>query len=348
MKGLNRHMRNDKKPTEEQLKELYEAASVFKQVQPWKWLYDADIICVENPEDKTMGYCSVMGRAGEHYALGVYLGDEGIFGFYHLMEHADTIPSHQALHYQNCLMCSFEDRDLLTNEDRKQIKDLGLSFRGRNAWPMFRRYEPGYNPWFISEEECIFLTHALKQTLFVAGNVLTGQLRMNMERGKTIVRYSEEKNGKLEWYSKEVQLAFPTVSYSPVTITDDVLIQKIKKTGSMGNVSLQADTCYMTSAVQENKGERPYFPRVFILAEPKSGQILDFEMYRSISDDANVTLNKLISMCLENGVPKEIQVRSEAMAAILDDFCKKTGIKLKVVKRLSGIDHMMEEMAYRF
>ncbi len=65
-------------------------------------------------------------------------------------------------------MCSFEDRDLLSNEDRKQIKDLGLAFRGKNAWPVFRQYEPGYNPWFINDEECIFLTHALRQTLFVA------------------------------------------------------------------------------------------------------------------------------------------------------------------------------------
>jgi hypothetical protein len=341
-------MRKDNKPTEEHLKELYDAASVFKQVQPWKWLYDADIICVENPKDKTMGYCSVMGRAGEHYALGVYLGNEGLFGFYHLMENADIIPRHQALHYQNCLMCSFEDRDLLANKDRKQIKDLGLSFRGRNAWPIFRRYEPGYNPWFINDEECIFLTHALRQSLFVAGNVLTGQLRMDMEQGKTIIRYSEEKDGKLEWFSKEVQMELPTVTYNPVTISDDVLLQKIKKAGNMHNISLQADTSYMPSAVQENNGERPYFPRVFILAEQKSGQILDFEMYQSISDDANVTLNKLIGICLENGIPKEIQVRNEAMAAILDDFCKKTGIKLKVVKRLPAIDQMMEEMANRF
>ena len=75
---------------------------------------------------------------------------------------------------------------------------------------------------------------------------------------------------------------------------------------------------------------------------------MNFEIYQSISDDANVTLNKLIGMCLEKGIPKEIQVRSEAMAAILDDFCKKTGIKLKVVKRLSSIDQVIEEMAYRF
>lgn len=344
---MNITLKKDNRPTEVQLKELYEAASVFKQTQPWKWLYDADIICVENPKDKMMGYGSVMGRAGEHFALGVYLGTGGLFGFYQIMKHADTIPDHQAMHYQNCLMCSFEDRDFLANEDRKQIKDLGLSFRGRNAWPVFRRYEPGYYPWFINEEECIFLTHALRQVLFVAGNVLTGQLKMDMEQGKTIVRYSEEKNGQLEWYSKEVQLTFPAVSYSPVAITDDVLIQKIKKAGSMGNVSFQADICYMISPVRENKGERPYFPRIFVLAEPKSGRILDFEMYKSIGDDADVCLKKLIRMCLKNGVPKEIQVRSEAMSAILEDFCKKTGIRLKVVKCLPGIDYIMEEMEYR-
>lgn len=341
-------MRKDNKPTNEHLKELYQAASDFKQAQPWKCLYDADIICVENPKDKTMGYCSVMGRAGEHYALGVYLGNKGIFGFYHLMENADAIPHHQMLHCQNCLMCSFEDRDMLVNDDRKQIKDLGLSFRGRNAWPMFRRYEPGYNPWFINREECIFLTHALRQTLFVTTNVMTGQLKMDMEHGKTIARYSQEKDGRLEWYSEELQLTFPTVSYSPVKINDDVLIQKIKKAGSMGNVFLQADICYAPSAVQENKGERPYFPRIYVLADQKSGYIIDFEMYQGISNDANIALNKLINICLEKGIPREIQVRSGAMVAILDDFCKRIGIKLKVVKRLSSIDHMIEEMEYRF
>ena len=341
-------MRKNNKPTDEQLKELYQAALEFKNAQPWKWLYDADIICVENPRDKTMGYCSVMGRGGEHYALGVYLGDEGIFGFCNLMENADIIPQHEALHLQNCIMCSFEDRDMLANADRKQIKALGLSFRGRNAWPMFRRYEPGYHPWFINQEECIFLIHALRQTLFVATNVISDQLKMDMERGKTILRYSKEEDGKLQWYSKEISLPYPIVSYKPLEINDHVLIQKIKKAGSRGNISLQVDTCYMTSPVQENKDERPYFPRVLIIAEQKSGQVVDFEMYQSITDDANVTLNKLMRMCLERGTPKEIQARSDAMIAILDDFCKKAGIKLKMVKRLTIIEQLMEEMAYRF
>jgi hypothetical protein len=63
------------------IKRIISSSIKFKQAQPWKWLYDADIICVENPKNKMMGCCSIMGKAGEHYALGVYLGNEGIFGF---------------------------------------------------------------------------------------------------------------------------------------------------------------------------------------------------------------------------------------------------------------------------
>ena len=70
---MGRLLRDNTIPTVEQLQELYEAAAVFKQEQPWEFLFDSDIICVENPKDKMVGYCSVMGMGGEHYALGVYL-----------------------------------------------------------------------------------------------------------------------------------------------------------------------------------------------------------------------------------------------------------------------------------
>ncbi len=340
-------MRELIEPSDVQLKELYEAAVDFKKAEPWKLLYDTDIICVENPADGSIGYCSVMGKGGEHFALGVYLGDAGISGLYNMMENADEIPRHQMLHQQDCIMCSFEDRGQLESEDRNQIKALGLTFRGSNAWPMFRRYEPGYYPWFINQEECTFLTHALRQVLIVTAGLMSGELKLGMEKGKTILRYCRAAEDELEWESKEIDLLIPQAAYQTVRINDDVLIQKIKKAGRMSKVSLQIDICYMPSPVQENRGERPYFPRAYIMAECNSRMIADFEMYESIEDDVNVVLNKLISVCLDKGIPKEIQVRSERMTAILGDFCQKTGIKLKQVRHLSYIDEMMDEMAYR-
>ncbi|MDK2836736.1 MAG: hypothetical protein PWP21_1513 [Thermosediminibacterales bacterium] len=334
-------MMRNKKPTMSDWKDLYDAAMEFKKEKPWQWLYDADLICVQNPEDETIGYCSIMGRIGEHYALGVYLGDKGLYGFSKLMENADTILKTEMLHYQDCIMCSFENRQELTDADRKVIKELGLSFRGRNAWPRFRRFEPGYFPWYITQDECKFLTHALKQSLFVALNVRDGNLKIDMEKGRTILRYSTKE--KLNWYSKKIELGIPTCLYKEVEINDDMLVYRLKKSKKHKNLILQVDTLYMPSPVRESN-ERPYYPRLYVVADAKSGSIMDYEMYKNTKDDADVSLNRMIGMFLNKGLPSEIHVRDERMAAILGDLCKKTGVKMRITNVLPAVDFFINEM----
>nr|WP_127837518.1 hypothetical protein [Clostridium prolinivorans] len=235
----------------------------------------------------------------------------------------------------------------MTSEDRKQIKEMGLSFRGKNAWPVFRRFEPGYVPWYINSEECVFLTHALRQVLAVIDTVEPAKLEGLLNEGKTILRYSNLKNGALEWKNKEMQLPYPELVYDPVEIDDEVLLYRIKKSGKRSSVSLQIDVCYTPYPVRESRSERGYFPRLFVIADKNNGLIVDVDVYDDMDEDANVTLNKLINLCLSNGVPKEIQVRDNKMVAILQDFCQKAGINLKKVNQLRNIDDMITEMANR-
>jgi hypothetical protein len=44
------------------------------------------------------------------------------------------------------LQASWEDREELHVRDRETIKALGRKYRGRQAWPLFRSYQPGYAP----------------------------------------------------------------------------------------------------------------------------------------------------------------------------------------------------------
>jgi len=71
-------------PMLEEFRRLYEAAQAFKEQAPWEWMFEDEIFGVRNPETGYIGYASVMGRLGEHLALGVYLGSEGLIGFYQL------------------------------------------------------------------------------------------------------------------------------------------------------------------------------------------------------------------------------------------------------------------------
>lgn len=83
----------------------------------------------------------------------------------------------------------------------------------------------------------------------------------------------------------------------------------------------------------------------FVVADRATGMIIDFEIYENMQDDVDVAINKLINLCLENGAPGDIQIRSERMEAIFGDFCQKSGIKLKRVKRLSRVDKLLKELA---
>ena len=334
----------DKEPSKTQWRSLYEAAIEFKKAEPWKVLYDTDFICIENPVDKTWGYCSVMGRMGEHFAIGVYLGLEGLHGLNTVLEKGETIPSHQLMHYQDCLMCSFEDRNDLTPADRKQIKDLGLTFRGKNAWPMFRRMEPGFYPWPIHAEECVYLTQAIQQVLVVVEDIKAGKVTIDKTKRQSILRYRPDNHPEHEWLSKEIELPYLNPIYHEVPLQDEPLISEIKQAGKIKNAVFQVDICYSPSPVQESRDNRPYYPRLFLLIDKESEMILDAEVFEHKKEDANVALNKLISFFLENGVPEEIHVQNDALQAILTDLCKQTDIKLKKVNHLKIMNDAVEQM----
>jgi len=133
------------------------------------------------------------------------------------------------MHYQDCLMCSFEDRNELTGADRKQIKDLGLTFRGKNAWPMFRRMEPGFYPWSIDAKECVFLTQAIQQVLVVVEDIQVGKVSMDLTQGRSILRYRSADPQEHEWQSKKIELPYPTQTYNVTPINNEQLVGQIKK-----------------------------------------------------------------------------------------------------------------------
>ena len=336
-------MRNKLKPTIDQLSDMYAAAAAFKQAEPWTILYDIDLIAIDNPESGERGYCSSMGNGGIHYGLGVYLGAKGLFGFNQMLERSSEMSEFAFLEYQDNIMCSFEDRDQLTKADYEQIKALGLKFRGRNAWPLFRRYEPGFYPWHINADECVFLTHALRQIPAVVSDLREGNVHLDPTMDKIILRQARKEGDQLEWESREIERIRPTRTLHPVQITDERLLDSIK-TAPACDMILLTDIQYISEAVQNDKEDRPYFPRLMLIVEKQSDMPVGFEMYQDIERDADVVLSKLIDFVQAHGRPREIQVRGERMPAILADFCQKADIKLTVFKQLKPIDRLFKVM----
>jgi hypothetical protein len=103
-------------------------------------MWDSDLFGVQNPENGEIGYCCVMGGAGELFALNVYLDSEGLDGYLKMQSEEHYPPHEDMLHLQKCLMASFEDRKYLQKEDFQIIKKVGKSLfsssptKGQDDW----------------------------------------------------------------------------------------------------------------------------------------------------------------------------------------------------------------------
>lgn len=313
---------------------LYHAAVDFKNLAPWEWMYDSDLFGVQNPATGEIGYCAIMGALGEVLGIAVYLGSGGLEAYYQMTE--GRIPVSEIVCRQKCLSLSFEDRDFLSKKDLNLIKELGLKFRGRNAWPLFRSYLPGYYPWYLAVEEAEFFTLVLQQVGDTAR-------RFNFDPGLLdsrkanyfFVRVPEKAGNILIWkdaFLKHTPLARGKSSVEPV---DEIRLQTLKTSFKLQGV-WEGDYFYVPVPVEENKGQRRYYPLLMLFVDAKAGLILH-GCNSSIKNFPNDYQSAFINAMEKNqAIPKEILITQKDLVEILEPIASRLKIKVKVVKKLKN------------
>ena len=107
-------------PTLEEWRQLYSNAKALYDVAPWNGMWDSDVFGVQPSDGEETGYCCVMGRLGEHFALAVYLGSDGLAGLWKMQQGEFHHDANAILFAQKCLMVSFEDREMIDKTDKSR------------------------------------------------------------------------------------------------------------------------------------------------------------------------------------------------------------------------------------
>ncbi len=341
-----------KTPSLEQWQRLYQLAVEVKAMAPWNWMMEDDLFGVENPDSDEMGFVSVMGAAGEHFAVTVYLGSAGLRGFMAMHEDGRQETVREIFFTIPQVQVSFEDRDLLTGEDRGVIKTLGLKFRGRNAWPWFRSYLPGYAPFYLSAAEARFLTCALEQVLIVAPrfredlSLFYGEEdeEEDEDRGMFIRAYSATAAGDV--WTDRYQREFSSHVTSVVVRVDNATLDRL---GSLPQrkMIVEIDAFMLPQAVQEGKS-RPKYAYPLMLVDADSGYVLGFELMHvettleeMWSRMPGAILDQLAQMGLK---PSMIKIRPGVLQGLLEPVAKEVGIKVQSSARLPMLDEAKQAM----
>ena len=335
----------ESQPSISDWRKLYSAAVEFKETACWEWMLDDDLFGVQDPVSGEIGYCCVMGYLGEHFALGVYLGTEGLESYMKIRS-GEIAPGDMRAHViQKCLMASFEDREFLTNEDRAIIKKLGLRFRGRNQWPLFRIHEPGYPPWHLNKNQAKYLTLALQQTVEVA---LRFEEDFDMldapKRDHYLVRVPKKSGNKLQWEDKWLKPATLEEQKIVVPPIDEIRLQRIKRNIKRKAGTWEADFFFTPTPIKEKTDERPYFPHAMLYMDTHSGMILGIDMAKP-GDYITQFADGLMGIIENVGViPGEVLVMREEAFELLKLMASRLNINLRLAKRLEAMEEAQASM----
>jgi len=329
--------------------ELFNAAKIFKEARCWEWMYDNDNFGVQDPETGEIAYCCIIGNAGEAFGLVAYLGPVGLENLL-LTLSGEVLPdSYEGQFQQKCLMATFEDRNILDEKDRGIIKKLGLKFRGKNQWPFFRNFTPGYYPWYLSSRDCRFLTHIFQQALEVSLRCREDKSILETDDPLTfLVRVPRKKGKDLEWEDEYLTSEVPQSSYISFYLKDQLRIKRIMEGGFKKGNPWEADIFYLSRPVQD-ENERPYYPQACIFLDHVTGLILNFEIIQDLKEEGHRFIEALVSMVEENeNIPSKLLVCNDKSYYLFNDICEQLKITLEKVSSLENIEIVKEELFNSF
>jgi hypothetical protein len=337
-------------PTLNEWRRLYQAAIRVKEIAPWEWMTETDVFGVQNPETDEIGFVSVMGALGEHLSLALYLGSEGLYSFWGFQQLGDSAPP-EAIFGMLHLQASFEDRNTLSKKDRDVIKELGFKFRGRQAWPMFRSYRPGFFPWYLEAAEVRFLTYALEQVTEVTLHFKEDPAMLETDDDEGyLVRVPREKKGALAWEDR-IEIVSPP-DPEPISIPMDLNVLEEVKRLPRSRHALEMDFFMVPVQVSEERGARPYFPHMLLVVESDSGFVFCSELLSPEPDLeamwGEIPVTVVHQLARIGVVPGQIRVRSSLLAQLLHILVEDLEFQVEMARSLRRLDEAKGFLLERF
>lgn len=324
-----------------------DAAFAFKKGKPWRFICSDDLYAVRLPgESGKVVFCSLAGGGKAFIGLSIYETLEAYMGVRRMIETEDRDELIEV--EQNCIQCTPDNRDLLTDEEYRLIRayadERGMLLRGANAFPHAVRIRPWGLPIPILDDE-----EALETLIFC--------VKATMSRVKEVSSCAVhlQEFGKMpliEWDGTEFSVNVTDMPVVPprdlpsphvLTAKDLRLLKSFPKKGIC-----QYDARLLPFSMWDDgfpDGER-CLAGVSLICDAKGEWMQPLEMIRSYDrETADVLVNNLVDLFLQmEQLPRQIQVRNERSVALLEPTCRKLGIALQRVTEMEELDRLFEEM----
>ena len=349
---------------------LFEAALSYKKSKLWERLYDSQIFAVKHFDD-TVSYCCVMGRVGELYALAAYHGQAGLDSLHdlHNLNPDDMLITGELMRGQDCLMVSFESKAALLPRALQFAKDYcartGTQLRGKNAFPSFERFRPGFERWYLEDEtDQRYLAEALEAATEVADRLRRDRVKPEalglMEDAlsqKEMVLLSRSDAGYV-WSSCPTPHRSPVV-YPEMRVEDDMTRVRLSKARLRGDWAARVflTPTPVAEGTEDNESDLvipfdaldtpPFYPYALMVVNARSGMILMMHLTRGPEYGPEFA-EKIAEICDKDGLPRRMLVEDDRSEAMFRPFCEQFGIQLLRCDSIEALDDALDSFLESF
>lgn len=324
--------------------EMLAVAFRYRSTYLWEILSDSDIFAFRL-SDGEVGYCSVMGHGGEHFALGFYRGQKGFSTYLntllmHTKDFSDCETFEDVMTF-DCINCDFMAANAIKPKAKKIIREYadaqGVKILRPNGWPDFTRHEPYKEPFCVTrEEDARDILEALHAAIAMADKVTVlnvGELGFDVEGnyptsegGKRVPYLVPKSDGTYDWS----RIALPALlkpKYDVLKFDNEILAGMLKSLPKSDVIQMRY--IHMPTPVGDSKNKAAFFPALLLCMNLDDGDLFPVPFMQEDESDLMPILVELANIFRKKGTkPREIQVEDAKTEALLKDFCIQGGIVL--------------------
>ena len=319
-------------------REAYDLADEIKELEPWKGYSDSDPLAFINPQTGEPSFITLLGNAGEHFAVVVYPDATAMT---QLIEFSLNPTSERDLLLIPQLHLDFENKMVVDKASLKVARKLGRSYSGLQAWPLFQTFRPGFVPWNLDADELQLLIHALK-----------------LVRDRAPGPGEHCMDGLRNVFSLEAEALFIDVDppefreiIMPAPQPEVLVMPDSRLVGEMELFKpVDQEIELMLSLTSQQIGDyvRPYYVSGLFAVVPGEGFVVGVELLSPIPNYDAVyegIANAFVKILEKHGIiPSIVKVNDQRVLNQLAGLAKAVGFKLRHVDDLPDAENFVESM----
>jgi hypothetical protein len=319
----------------------------FRDSKPWEWIDESHLFGIKRKDSEEIDWIITMGSLGEHFAFGVYLGNEGLKSLLQINDapnHDLGIADTRELQLsQTMLQVFFGNKKEAEKVDLKLYKENNLIFlKHPNQYFFGRNHQPFYMPQILDEPEMKMVADYIEIASDVYEKIDRVELSVRDSMGNILVieQDNHDPMNYITSYARKPTLSDLKVfkELPPNTFLTARLLKELKHKKE----DLHFTALPLTASI-EDRG-RPYLPILLLTVDRKTQLALNFEVMHPSDMESKMQIH-LCDMFLKIGyLPSSITTNNERVKHLISPFLQVLDIELEY----DSCDEILDEISHSF